>query len=146
MHAQLGHIMDKGYKKTKNPLLPLLKSQGQTLGVRSKSKNCTCPQNSIPLKGRANHLSHPSCLTPGHSPYPHPVQGISSQHLVKQVSKGTCYLFSLTLVAAGAPKKPCLNFLSGLSSISIKETKNPGWYQPHPNYITDHCYTPVDGG
>ena len=27
MHAQLGHIMDKGYKKTKNPLLPLLKSQ-----------------------------------------------------------------------------------------------------------------------
>ena len=73
MHAQLGHIMDKGYKKTKKPLLTLLKSQGQTRGVRSKSKNCTCPQNSAPLKGRASHLSHPSCLAPGHAPYSHPV-------------------------------------------------------------------------
>lgn len=51
MHAQLGHIMDKGYKKTKKPLLPLLKSQGQTRGVRSKSKNCTSPENLAPLKG-----------------------------------------------------------------------------------------------
>ena len=35
------------------------------------------------------------------------------------VSKGTCYLFSLPPAAAGVPIKPCLNFLSGLLSISI---------------------------
>ena len=38
----------------------------------------------------------------------------------KRASKGTCYLFSLLFAAARAPViMPCLNFLTGLSSISI---------------------------
>ena len=52
-------------------------------------------------------------------PYPHRVEGTSLPPLREPASKGNCYLFSLPPGAAGAPVKPCLNFLSGLWSISV---------------------------
>ena len=63
---------------TKKPLLLLLKSHRQTRDVGSKSKNSTCPQNSTPPKGWANHQGvgkppkPPLLPDPWTQPYPHP--------------------------------------------------------------------------
>ena len=69
-------------------------------------------------KGWSDHLSYPSSPTPGHTPTLTPYKE-PAHHPRQGVSKGNCYLFSLTPAAAGAPVKPCLNFLPGLLSISI---------------------------
>ena len=75
--------------------MPPLKSWEQKLQVRSKSKVLCLPLYLLPPKKWAKHLSHPSSLTPGHTPtitpYEEPV------HLPTwAASKRTCYLFSLT--------------------------------------------------
>ena len=67
--------------------------------------------NPTPPNGEANGLSH-SGLTPG--TYPPTIQGIGSTPFGDPASKETCYLFTLPSAAAGAPVKPCLNFLSDL--------------------------------
>ena len=70
-----------------------------------------CPLHSTPSKGWADHLSHPSSLTPGCSPTltpckepTHPLQG---------------FLFLFPTAVAGAQIKLCLNFLHSLLSNSI---------------------------
>ena len=50
-------------------------------------------------------------------PYPHPIQGTSLPP--QGASKGICCLFSQPPASVGTPIKPCLNFLSGLQSVSI---------------------------
>ena len=90
-------------------------------GLGAKAGYCACPLHTPPPKGWADHQSHPSSPTPGHTltltltlykerARP-PPQGAGKQ--------GTCCLFSLPSAAAGAPIKPCLNLLSGLWSVSI---------------------------
>ena len=75
--------------------MPPLKSWEQKLQVRSKSKVLCLPLHLLPPKKWAKHLSHPSSLTPGHTPtitpYKEPVQLPTWG-----ASKRTCYLFSLT--------------------------------------------------
>ena len=62
----------------------------------------------------------PLRLNPGHTtsltPYKHPAHPSSWE-----VSKVICCLFLLPDAAAAAPIKPCLNFLSDLPSVYIKE-------------------------
>ena len=83
-------------------------------GQEQKQGTVHAPLYKIPPKAWAKHLSS-SGPTPGHTPTLTPYK--ESAHpapLGEQASKGTCYLFSLPPVAAGAPIKLCLNFLSGL--------------------------------
>ena len=78
------------------------------------------PLHSVLPKGQADHLSQPCGLTSGHTPPLTPYKAPTPPPPPAQrVSKGTCYFFLPPLAAAGAPIKPCLNFLSGLLSISI---------------------------
>ena len=67
VHAQLGQILDKRYKKTKKAQLPLLKTQKQKHGVGSKSRVLCVPPARTTTKRWTDHLSHPSSLTPGHN-------------------------------------------------------------------------------
>ena len=59
-------------------------------------------------------LSHPSGSTPGPSAYKEPACVLG-----ERAPKGNCCLFSFHPAAGRAPVKPCLNFLSGLWSISL---------------------------
>ena len=52
--------------------------------------------------------------TPLPSLYKVQAHPLLSQQASKQAIKGICFMFSFPLAAAGAPVKPCLNFLSGL--------------------------------
>ena len=98
--------------------LPLLKSLEPKQGVGNKSTVLSCPLHTTPPEGWAGHLSHPLARpldTPLPSPHIRnklaPPWGASKQK--------NCCLFSLPPAAAGAAVKPCLNFLSGIWSISI---------------------------
>ena len=73
--AKNNHVHASGWGKfwtkdteTKNPLLLLLKSQEQKLGVRSKSRVLSVPLHSAPPEGWAKCLSQPPSSTPGHTP------------------------------------------------------------------------------
>ena len=106
------------YKKTKNPT-----ATSEELGA--KAGYCTCPLYTAPPKGWAKHLSHSSGPTPGPAPVLTPCKEPACPH--RPVSKGTCYLFSLPPASAGAPVKPCLNFLPGLLPISIDYGGQEPW-------------------
>ena len=90
MHVQLGQILDKRYKETKTPLVTSKEPE-------AKVGYCTCP---LHIKGWANHLSHPSSLTPGTNSCP------SSEH----ASKGNCYLFLLPHCCWKGPNKALPEF------------------------------------
>ena len=100
-----GKLQTTRYKKEEETQLSLLKSQEPKLGVGSKSRVlCVNPTHST-TKGVGGPTSgHIPTLTPRKEPA-HPLQG---------ESKGNHDMFSLPLAVAGAPVKPCLNFLSGL--------------------------------
>ena len=102
----------KDIKRRKNPTATFEEP-------RAKAGYCPCPLHTTPTKGWANHLSHPSRWTPGHTPTLTPYNEQATPPSTQEVSKETCYLFLLPPAAAGAPIKPCLNFLYGLLSISI---------------------------
>ena len=75
-----------------------------------------CPLKYTPAKGWAGHLSFPSNQTPGHTPT---LTSYKEQGHPSGVSKGTINLFLLPPTAAAAGVKPCLDFLPGLSYISV---------------------------
>ena len=114
-HAQLGQILDQKIKERQKTQLPFLKSwerKNWVSGVKAGYRACPPALNTT--KGWADHLSHPSSLTPGHTP---PSSSIRNEP--PSASEETCHLFSLPPAASsGAPIKPGLNFLSGLKSIS----------------------------
>ena len=116
MQAQLEWLWTIWYKKAtiryKNPTFT-----SEVLGAKA---GCDAWYVHIaPLKGWADHLSHP-CGPTHHLPLP-------SFHLRNQltplqgVNKGNCYLFLLSHHVAQFPVKPCLNSSSGLLSISIDQ-------------------------
>ena len=58
--------------------LPLLKGWSKTRVLGAKAGYCACPLHTTPPKGRAEHLSCPSGLMPGHTltltPYKEPAR------------------------------------------------------------------------
>ena len=64
MHEQLGQIMDK-IQKDQKAQLPLLEPGAKAECREQKQGTVHAPCTQIPPKGWANHLSHPSDLTPG---------------------------------------------------------------------------------
>ena len=68
-------IKDK-IQKDQNPTLVTYEELEQKQGVGSKSRILHIPPHSTPPKGWADHLSHPSGPTPGHTltPYKEPVR------------------------------------------------------------------------
>ena len=73
--------------------------------------------HSTPPKGWANHVSHPSSLTPGYTPTLTPFK--EPTHSASGSKQGNLLLVFGPHAAAGDPIKPCLNFLPGFQSISI---------------------------
>ena len=100
--------MDKVQKDQRNPT-PTSEEPGAKVGY------CACPLHTLP-KGWADHLSHPSGLTPGHSPVLTPYRKPDCTPFGNE--PGNLFLFSLPPAAVGDPIKPCLNFLSGLLTVS----------------------------
>ena len=106
---------NSGPKDTKRPKNPTATFEEPG----AKAGYCTCPLHTTPPKGWAKHLSRPSGLTPGHTPTRIPYKKQACPPPWGESQQGNL-LFVLTLPAAGgAPIEPCLNFLSGLWSISI---------------------------
>ena len=73
MHAQLGHILENKIQKDQKAQLPLLKSQEQKQGIRSKSRVLCMPHavNSTKGVGRPPKPPlQPNALT---RPYLHPI-------------------------------------------------------------------------
>ena len=74
VHEQWGQIylgpQDIKRPKTQLPFLKSWEQKSRMLGVNKEY--CTCPLHSTPPKEWANHLSHPSGLTPGHTSYKEP--------------------------------------------------------------------------
>ena len=69
MHAQLGQILDQKIQKDKKPNCRFWRAGSKNNWVSgAKAGYCSCPPALNTTKGWANHLSHPSGLTPGHSP------------------------------------------------------------------------------
>ena len=140
VHVHLWQILDP--KDTKRPKIPTATFeepsaktgyQEHKQGVDSKNRvsrakagcreqkqgTAHAPLHTMPPNGWAKHLSYPSSLTPGHTPTLTPWKEQACPQLRERSRKGTYCLFSLLPGAAGAPVKPCLDFLSGLWSISI---------------------------
>ena len=113
--AQLGQILDQkiSKKEEKNALLSFLKSQEQKkkLGVGSKSGVLFMPSALTITKKWANHLRHPSSQ-PLDSPSPHRRLSLPPSSGSKQGTSVTC--FSSLCSRHMSPRKPCLNFSSGL--------------------------------
>ena len=55
-------------KDTKRPENPTATFEEPGAKAGTKAGYCACPLHTTPPKGWANHLSHPSGLTPGHTP------------------------------------------------------------------------------
>ena len=120
MHAQLG--TNSGQEDTKRPKkkqTPTATSEEPGAKTGCREQTLCMSLHSTPPKGWAKHLSHPSSLTPGHTPTPTPYKEQAPPPLPRGANKGNCYLFLLLLAGAGAPTKICPNFLTGLLSISI---------------------------
>ena len=115
MHLQLGQIMDKKIQKDWKSKCCLSRAGNKRRGWEAKGEYYPCPLHSTLPKGWADHLSHHSSPTPGHTLTILPREEPAPR--LRGASKETCSLFSF-LCVAGAPIKLCLNFLSGLWSIS----------------------------
>ena len=68
VHVQLGQILDKRFKETKKPSCQFWRVWSKSRRSGAKAGYCACPLHTMPPKGWANHLSHPSGMTPGHTP------------------------------------------------------------------------------
>lgn len=105
IHAPLGQIMGKNITKSLKIQLLLLKSR------ESKRKSRVLGRSPIttPPKGWADHLNHPSAPLEPSPPLPYKRNQLAPP--CEPGSKGTHCLFLLPPAAAGAPVKPCLNFV-----------------------------------
>ena len=109
MHVQLGQILDNNIQRDQKPNCDFWRAG-------SKSRVLSMPPAYSTAKGVGKPpkpLSSPSpgCI-PTLTPYKEPAWP-------PWVSQRNCCLFLLLVAEAGAPIKPCLNFLFGLLSISI---------------------------
>ena len=110
MHSW-GKFWTKDKKRPKNPTANFEEPGAKTVYF-------VCPLHIPPTREWAKHLSQPSGPTPRHTP---------TLTLYKERARppsGSGKLGHRLLVlappaAAGAPIKPCLNFLSGLWSVSV---------------------------
>ena len=68
VHAQFEQILDKRCKKTKTPNCYFWRAWNKVRVSGEKVEYCTYPLHTTPPKGWANHLSHSSGLTTGHTP------------------------------------------------------------------------------
>ena len=112
-----GKLWTTRYKKTKKTQLPLLRSQEQKQGVGGKSRVLRTPPALSTTKGWTDHLSHPSA-----QPLDTALPSLRTKNQLLPTSgseQGNLLLVLAPPAVAGAPVKPCLNFLSGLLSISI---------------------------
>ena len=121
LHVQLGQIVDKRYKKTKNPTATS-KVSGAKAGPGSH------PLHTIARKGWADHPGHLSGPTPG------PAAALT--HLRNQLARlprkraGHPLLVLPPSTAARVPIQPCLNFSPDLSSIPTDgHGRASGWSQ-----------------
>ena len=114
MHAQLGENYGQQNKKKK---IPIAFVTSEELGA--KSGYYIRPLHTPPPKCWAKHPSHPFSPVSGHTLTLTSSKGPA--HLPSTMNRqareaATCFL---PITTAGAPTKPCLNFLPGLLSTSI---------------------------
>ena len=114
-----GKLWSKDTKRPKKPNCHFWRARSKNRELVAKAGYCACPLHTTPPKGWTNDPSHPSGQTPGYIPTLIPYKEQACPHFGKWASKGTCYLFLPPPATARAPVKPCLNFVSGLWSISI---------------------------
>ena len=68
VHAQLGQILDQEIKRRPKKPTATSEEPGTKTGCRSKSRVLRMPPALSTTNGWAEHLSHPSGPTPGHTP------------------------------------------------------------------------------
>ena len=118
---QLGQIMDNMIQKDQKPNCH---SCGAIPGYWEQQQGSVRAPAHNTAKGWADHLSHPpghTCaLSTGKEPAQRTLPSDPSPTRSEQGSPGLTLSLALTPpAAAGSPVTPCLNFLSGLLSISV---------------------------
>ena len=117
MHSW-GKLWTTRYKKTKKSPTATSEELRATTGCQEKTQSTAHAPCTQHHQRGGQTTQHTPLAQPLDTPLPSP-------HMWNQLTphqgarKETCYLFSLPPAAAGAPIKPCPNFLSGLLSISI---------------------------
>ena len=124
-HVQLGQILDeKDTKRPKNPTATFEVPGAKTGCWQWKQGTyCTCALHSTLPKGWANRLSHPSGLSPGHTP---------TFTSYKEQARETFFIFAPSCYSRGPSKAlpeflvwPLVNFWLG-RTVLIGKAKNPG--------------------
>ena len=115
MHAQLGHILDNGYKETKKPSCYFWRAWSKSRGSGAKAGYCTGPCTQHHLSGGQTTSATP-LTQPWDTPYPHSIWRLSPPPPQESGKQGNQLFVLAPPTVAGAPVKPCLNFLSGLWS------------------------------
>ena len=110
-----GKLWTTRHKKTLNPSATSerlrTKTEGAVVGSKSRVLHIPPAPNTTKRVGRPfKPLSSP---TPGHTPYPHPIEGTRMPRLGEGAREPVTY-FRFPLLLAGAPIKSSLNLLSGL--------------------------------
>ena len=121
MCVQLGQILDKGYKQTKNPNATF-EDPGAKAGYCAFILHTPWPN------GWANHLSRPSGPTPGHTSTLNPCW----EQAPPLLQQGTCCLFLLPSACSRGPGKTLsektslsTNSLTPLLLRGVKESLGP---------------------
>ena len=115
----------KKIKKKKKHQMPLLKSYEQKQHVGSKSRVLLMSSAPSTTEGVGTPPKPALRLLLGPAPILTPMRNELTP--LQGRSKGTCCLFLLPPAAVEAPVKLCLNFLSGLQSISIDQGGQELW-------------------
>ena len=110
-----GKLLTTRHKKTPNPTATSerLRTKTRVVVVGSKSRVLLIPPAPNTTKRVGRPLKPPSSPTPGHTAYPHPLEGTSVPRLGEGAREPVSY-FRFPLLLAGAPIKSPLNLLSGL--------------------------------
>ena len=119
-----GKLWTTGYKKTKSATATF-EELGAKTGCQEQKRGTVDGPCLSTTEGVGRPQIHASSQATGPAPTHTPCQGPAwpsaprPHFLREQASQETCFLFSLCSDTAGSPIKFCLNYLSGLLSISI---------------------------
>ena len=128
MHAQLGQITDKKIQKDQKPNCHFWRAGSKNRGSEAKAGHCPCPLHTTPPKGWADHLSHTSNPTPGHTPtltpYKEPARPASGGD-----QGNLLFVLAPPLLQQGPNKAwPEFLFWPLINFYWLRKPKNPGWY------------------
>ena len=149
MHSW-GKFWTQKIQRDQKTQFPLLKSLEYKKGIGRESRYCACLLHSTPPEWWANHLNHPSSLTPGHTPpfIPHKEQAypLPGEQTRESVAC-SCSPFCSRGPSPSLARNSSLAWISGLVSSQFPLFRRPrtlGQYHVHHPSIYHLCIVDVN--